>query len=96
MKNDDKSTNAAAILSVVYILGIVAIAELMDMRPQAFWLCVIWTLAVIIYVLVHDYVENIRESVHKRIKAVFKAEMRFHTEREAFYAELERMKRNDV
>ena len=88
----DKDTNAAAALSVVYLLGIVAIAELMDRRPMAFWICVIWTLAVIIYALIHDYIEDLRASVHERVKAVCHAEMRFLEERKSFYEKMEEFK----
>lgn len=94
MKND-KDANAAAILSAAYIIGSVALIKATGQTAKSFWLWIIWTLAVVLYVVIHDYILNLRSSVHEKIKAVCKAEMRFLEERKAFYAETEVKNGND-
>lgn len=88
MNKKDKDMIKAGLLGAVWMIGILLIGELTETAGKNYkgaFLIVIWTLAVILYAVLHDYIENLRSSVHERVKAVYAAEMRFIREREAFY-----------
>lgn len=72
----DKDTNNAIKLSIVYLAVSAIICEGTGRQPISFWLWLVWTLLVIVYVLVHDYVLTLRDNYHKLVKAVCRAEMR--------------------
>lgn len=75
MKND-KDANAAAILGAAYIIGSVALIKATGQTAKSFWLWIIWTLAVVLYVVIHDYIMSLRENYHRLVKAVYESEMR--------------------
>lgn len=75
MKND-KDANAAAILGAAYIIGSVALIKATGQTAKSFWLWIIWTLAVVLYVVIHDYIMSLRENYHRLVKAVYQSEMR--------------------
>ncbi len=82
-----KPENAVAILLTVWLLVFAVILKCVPNAVAAFFGSIIWTLAVVIYALLSDYIEDIKESVHKQAKAVYRAQMDFLEEREKYYAE---------
>jgi hypothetical protein len=88
----NKDILSAVLLSIVWQTVVVLIFEKLDGSPLSFWLIVIWTLGCVIYALIHDYIENLRSSVHDRVRAVCAAEMRFLAERKEFYKKMEEFK----
>lgn len=73
---NEKDTNSAIKLSIVYLAVSAIICEGTGRQPISFWLWLVWTLLVIVYVLVHDYVLTLRDNYHKLVKAVYQSEMR--------------------
>jgi hypothetical protein len=71
-----KPENAVTVLLTVWLI-IFAILACIPSDATAFFGSIIWTLAVVIYALVSDYIEDIKESVHKQAKAVYRAQMEF-------------------
>lgn len=86
-KKNDKAVWAATRLCIVYMIGMFFILKKMQGNVLGFWIWVIWTLAVILYAVISDYIEDMRNSVHERIKEVSEVEMRFLEERKKFYEE---------
>jgi phage-related holin len=72
-----KPENAVTVLLTVWLIVFFAIAKCVPNAAGAFFGSIIWTLAVVIYALVSDYIEDIKESVHKQAKAVYRAQMEF-------------------
>lgn len=72
-----KPENAVTVLLAVWLIVFFAIAKCVSNAVAAFFGSIIWTLAVVIYALVSDYIEDIKESVHKQAKAVYRAQMEF-------------------
>lgn len=73
---NEKDTNSAIKLSIVYLAVSGIICEGTGRRPISFWLWLVWTLLVIVYVLVHDYIESVKRNYHELVKAVYQSEMR--------------------
>ena len=71
-----KPENAVTVLLTVWLI-IFAVIACIPSDAAAFFGSIIWTLAVVIYALVSDYIEDIKESVHKQAKAVYRAQMEF-------------------
>lgn len=89
MKKDDEGVVAATLVMIVYGIGMMIILKKFEGDPAGFWIWVIWTLAVVLFVVLHDYIEDTRNSVHDKIREVSRAEMRFLEERKKFYEEVE-------
>ena len=81
-----KPENAVTVLLTVWLI-VFAVIACIPSDAAAFFGSIIWTLAVVIYALVSDYIEDIKESVHKQAKAVYRAQMELLEEREKYYAE---------
>ena len=71
-----KPENAVTVLLTVWLI-IFAVIACIPSDAAAFFGSIIWTLAVVIYALLSDYIEDIKESVHKQAKAVYRAQMEF-------------------
>ncbi len=82
-----KPENAVTVLLTVWLIVFFAIAKCVPNAVAAFFGSIIWSLAVVIYALLSDYIEDIKESVHKQAKAVYRAQMELLEEREKYYAE---------
>lgn len=72
-----KPENAVTVLLTVWLIIFAVILACVPNAVAAFSGSIIWTLAVVIYALVSDYIEDIKESVHKQAKAVYRAQMEF-------------------
>ena len=72
-----KPENAVTVLLTVWLIVFAVILKYVPNNVAAFFGSIIWTLAVVIYALVSDYIEDIKESVHKQAKAVYRAQMEF-------------------
>ena len=72
-----KPENAVTVLLTVWLIIFAVILACVPNDAAAFFGSIIWTLAVVIYALVSDYIEDIKESVHKQAKAVYRAQMEF-------------------
>ena len=71
-----KPENAVTVLLTVWLI-IFAVIACIPSDAAAFFGSIIWSLAVVIYALLSDYIEDIKESVHKQAKAVYRAQMEF-------------------
>ena len=72
-----KPENAVTVLLTVWLIIFAVILACVPNAVAAFFGSIIWTLAVVIYALLSDYIEDIKESVHKQAKAVYRAQMEF-------------------
>lgn len=87
MKKDDEGVVAATLVMIVYGMGMMVILKKFEGDPTGFWVWCIWTLAVILFVVVHDYREDRKKARHDCIREVCNAEMRAIDERKRFYEE---------
>ena len=82
-----KPENAVTVLLTVWLIVFAVILKCVTNPVVAFCGAIIWTLACVIYALLSDYIEDIKESVHKQAKAVYRAQMELLEEREKYYAD---------
>lgn len=88
----NKAVWAVTILCFAYIAGMMLICKLFQGMFIGFFVWIIYTLAVVLYAVVSDKIEDQREANHRLARELNAAQMQLIRERGELLAEIDRLR----